>query len=295
VLAAIGIAQVLRRRPLLVQAVLIPIVLVVVAADLWTARPAHGTNKIVVPSPYQRLAKLPKGIAVEYPLLPAEQSQYGDVFYQGWHDKPILNGYYPGSAEENRALQLTNLAVPATARGLDALGVRYVLVRRDLKAAHLPDPGRPGRAFRLITEDPYIALYELRLPHPEVLVSPMDGFAAAEGKRPKTFQWLLKSEGTIELRGTCSPCTGTVTMVLTSLAQPRQVTIRDPDGRTLASVRVVRSKKVRFPVRFDRKLVLRLTTGPGPQSIARTVGGTDPRSVSVSVARQTFTFGRRGR
>ena len=126
-LAAIGIAQVLRRRPLLLQAVLIPIVLVLVAADLWTARPAHGTNKIVVPSPYQRLAKLPKGIAVEYPLLPAEQSQYGDVFYQGWHDKPILNGYYPGSPEENRALQLTNLAVPRTARGLDALeagGVR---------------------------------------------------------------------------------------------------------------------------------------------------------------------------
>jgi hypothetical protein len=232
-------------------------------------------------------------MAVEYPLLPAEQSNYGDLFYQGWYDKPLLNGYIAGSPQENRALQLRNLSDPATARGLKALGVRYVLVRQDWKIARLPDPGRPGRDFRLVTKDPYIALYELRVPGDQVLVMPMDGFAPTEGTDSKQYQWLLQPEGTIELRGTCSPCTGTVRMKFGSFSRSRDVTVRAPSGAVLAHARG-KSRTLRFLVRFDRKLELRVSATPGPQSIAATTGSVDQRSVSIAVTKESFELRRGG-
>jgi hypothetical protein len=292
-LAAMAMASIVRRRAVVIQGVLLAIMFVAIAGDLWTARPAQGTNKIGVPLTYQRLAQLPKGIAVEYPLLPADQSQYGDVFYQGWHNKPIVNGYYEGSPEESRDLALSDLSKPPTARGLQALGVRYVLVRQDLKAARLPDPGRPGRGFRFVTKDPYIALYELTLPGPQVLVTPMEGFAPPEQGPRGPFQWLIEPEGTVELRGSCSACNGFVRMTVGSFAQQREVTVRAPDGKLLARVRVSESRELRFPVHFNRKLALRIEAAPGPQSIAKTIGSADPRSVSISV--QNVSFELRGK
>jgi hypothetical protein len=294
-LAAIGMLAIVRRKPPLLQAGLLTLMLVLIAGDLWTAEPGKGTNKIGIPATYQRLAKLPNGIAAEYPLLPADQSQYGDVFYQGWHHKPIINGYYAGSPEENRDLALGKLSDPATARGLAALGVRYVLARQDIAAAKLPDPGRPGRGFRFITKDPYIALYEVALPGPQGLVSPMEGFAAPEGSPRGPFQWLLQADGTIEVRGSCSPCTGVVRIRVATFARPRLITVLAPGGDVLARARVTGEKTLRFPVRFHRKLTLRLEADPGPQSIARTTGAPDPRSVSLSVAGASIAFGQSGR
>jgi hypothetical protein len=279
-LAAIGMTSIVRRRALLLQGVILAVILVAVMGDLRAARPGSGTNKIVVPATYERLAKLPKGIAVEYPLLPAEQSPYGDVFYQGWHDKPIVNGYFPGTPAENRALRLGDLSDPATARGLEALGVRYVLIRQDLKAANLPNPGRPGRDYRFITKDPYIALYELDRKRPGTLVLPWDGFAPTEEVAGGRFQWLTQDQGTIEVRGSCTVCAGVVRLTLRSFAQPRDVTISTSDGKVLVDARHVNARRLSIPVRFNRKLVLRIEARPGPQRIS----AIDPRSVSVSIA-----------
>jgi hypothetical protein len=292
-LAAMGMFTMVRRRRVLLQGVLLSLLLVITAGDLWAARPAHGTNKIVVPPTYLRLKDLPQGMAVEYPLVPAEQSNYGDLFYQGWYDKPLLNGYIAGSPQENRALGLRDLSDPTTARGLKALGVRYVLVRQDWKVSRLPNPGRPGPQFRLITKDPYIALYELRVPGDQVLVTPMDGFAPTEGVGSREFQWLLEREGTIELRGSCSPCIGTVRMKFGSFSRPRDVTVRAPNGAVLARARGT-SRTLRFPVTFARRLVLRVSATPGPQSIAATTGSADQRSVSIAVTRESFELRRSG-
>jgi hypothetical protein len=289
VLAALGLLAIVRGRPLALQGALLALALVVVAADLW-ARPAQGTNKIAVPETYLRLADMPKGIAVEYPLVPAAQSGYGDIFYQAWHDKPILNGYYEDSPEEHRALALSDLSERATASGLRALGVRYVLLRRDIEAAGLPDPGRPGRGFKLLTRDPYIALYEVRLPGRHGLVSPMEGFAGVEEGPAGRFQWLEDDRGTIEVRGTCSPCAGTVRMSVESFGRPRSVTVRGPDGRVLARARRLVRRTLRVPVRFDRKLELSVETEPGPQSVSELTGTADSRSVSISVRNATLTF-----
>jgi hypothetical protein len=291
-LAALGMLWIVRRRPAGVQYALLAVLLVVVGADLRTARAGQGTNRIGVPPPYERLAAMPDGIAVEYPLVLAENTSYGDVFYQGWYDKPILNGYRAGTPDESRALRLRELSDPRTTRGLGALGVRYLLLRRDLEVAGLEDPGRPGRRFTRITQDPYIALYELRPSRRDTLVTPMEGFAPVEEGPEGRFQWLIEPEGTIELRGSCAPCAGTVAITLRSFARGRDVTVRGPGGTVLARTRVATSKRLRFPVRFDRKLLLEIEATPGPQSIAETVGSPDTRSVSVSVSRESFRFER---
>jgi hypothetical protein len=281
-LAGLGMLFLVRRRGRMPQAAIVALVLAVVMADLWARPPDGGTNRIVVPATYERLAALPEGIAVEYPLLPAESSSYGDVFYQGWHDKPILNGYRVGP-DENRALRLADLNAAATAQGLQALGVRYVLARRDLETAGLPDPGTPGRAYRFVTADDYIALYELRLPGPQVLVTPAEGFGPPEVGPRQRSHWLVEPQGTIALRGSCAPCAGTVRIRVGSFERPRTVTVRGPGGRALAQARVApdATRAITVPVRFDREAELRIETSPGPEPISRATGSADPRSVSI--------------
>jgi hypothetical protein len=163
-------------------------------------------------------------------------------------------------------------------------------VRRDLKAAGLPNPGRPGRAFRFVTEDPYIALYELRQRGPNVLVTPGDGFGPPEVGAGGRSHWLLEPDGTVKLRGSCAPCVGTVAMTVGSFVGVRRVTVRGPEGNVLASARVSRPQRLRFPLRFDRKAELRIEAEPGPQSISEATGSADPRSVSVSVGGTSFSF-----
>jgi hypothetical protein len=291
-LAALGMCWIVRRRAPALQYVILAVVLIGTAADLRTARAGEGTNKIGVPPSYEALARMPDGIAVEYPLVPAEQSGYGDVFYQGWYDKPILNGYRAETPEENRAVRLHDLSDPRTTRGLGALGVRYLLLRRDLKEAGLRDPGRPGARFERIAEDPYIALYELRPSRRDTLVTPMEGFAPVEEGPEGRFQWLREPEGSIELRGSCKSCAGIVTMTVRNFSRTRNVTVRSPDGTVLARTRVATTKRLRFPVRFSRKLLLTITAAPGPQSIAETVGSPDTRSVSVSVSNESLRLDR---
>jgi hypothetical protein len=287
-LAALGLYWAVRGREWRVQGAVIALVLAVVAADLW-ARPPIPTNAIAAPSTYLRLAQLPRGITAEYPLLPAESSSYGDIFYQAWHDQPLLNGYPPGSPEENRALLLTDLSDPGTARGLSALGVRYVLVRQDLKAAGLPDPGVPTDDYKLTTRDDYIALYELRVVGRHVLVVPGDSFDSPESSPDGLYQWLLEDEGTIDVRGArCSPCTGTLRLVVASFDRPRVVTIRDPSGRVLMRRRVGEATTISLPVSFTRRVGLRISSDPGPQSVSEALGTGDTRSVSLAVSRPSF-------
>jgi hypothetical protein len=294
-LAGLGALAIVRQRPPAFAAALLAVLLAIVATDLW-ARPLHGTNKLVIPPTYGKLAQLPDGIAVEYPLLPAEHSQYGDVLFQGWHDKPIVNGYYQGSGEENRAVLLDDLSRPSTARGLAALGVRYVLVRQDIRQASLPDPGRPGREYRLVARDPYIALYTLDAPRQQTLIAPMEGFGVPErGPDGPRFQWLQEREGVIEVRGNCSPCTGTVSMTVRNFAQPHDVKVEGPDGRVLSQARIGDPRRLRFRVSFDRRMELKVSADPGPQSIDDTIGGGDPRSVSISLDSVSFALDRHRR
>jgi hypothetical protein len=298
-LAGLALAALLRRLRPGPAAAVTAVALVLVAADLRTA-PEDGTNKIVAPRVYTDLAKRPAGLAAEYPLLPAEQSQSGDVFYQGWHDKPLVNGYLPGSGQENRALALTDLANPRTAEGLAALGVRWIMVRQDIEAAGLPDPGRPtpASAYRLLARDDYLALYELRVTGRPVLASPWTGFhppdRAPDGA---TATWLREPRGELEVRGRgCTPCSGTLRMDVGSLGgEPRTVTITAPGGRVLARERTT-GGRIEVPLRFSGRVRLGIAATPGPKPISAVLApSADPRSVSVSVDRLRFIPGRAAR
>ena len=290
VLASIGIARLARGRPTVVRAALLSVIFIAVAGDLC-ARPPVGTNKLIIPPSYTRFARMPPGIAAEYPLVPAEQSNSGDIFYQGWHHHPLLNGYPAGSPEEARALRLTNLSDPHTADGLAALGVRYVLLRQDIVASKLPDPGKPGRGFRLVSQDGYIAIYRVTVRGPQVLASPATGFLGVESGPRGAFQWLGASRGTIDVRGSCSPCSGTLDVPITSFATPRDVTFSDGDGRILARARHVTVSRVRVPVRFSRHTSLHVDVGPGPLRISDVLHTPDTRSVSVGVGEPVFVPG----
>ena len=292
-LAALGIHALARNRPPAVQLAVAALALAVIATDLW-ARPAQGVNQFEIAPAYKRLAALPPGIAAEYPLLPAAQSQFGDTFFQAWYDKPIVNGYLETSPEESRALRLSRLEDPDTPKGLKVLGVRYVLLRRDIVAAGLGDPGRPARTLKPLFRDDRITLYELDQPGRHVLVSPKDGFSITELGTAGLFQWMDEPEGTVELRGNCDPCTGVVRMTVGTFYRPRTVRISGPDGRPLAHARVRKSAELEFPVRFRRRLELRIESDPGPQSISETTGSQDPRSAGLSIGDASFTFDREG-
>jgi hypothetical protein len=295
ILAALGIDALVRRRAAVVQFAMLGLLLALIGADLW-ARPAQGVNRFTVPEAYHRLAALPNGIAAEYPLLPADRSQYGDTFWQSWYDKPVLNGYLEGSPEEGRAMRLSQLSDPATAKGLKALGVRYVLLRGDIVAAGIADAGRPGRWFRPLYRNPQVSLYEVTQPGPQVLVAPMEGFSAAEIDPNGLVQWMVEDKGTVELRGQCDNCTGEVRMNVGTFDKPRRFTVTGPGPRTLARVYVAKPRDLRFRVHFNRKLVLHVQSDPGPQSISATNGDPDPRSVGISIGRTSFTFSKaRGR
>jgi hypothetical protein len=123
----------------------------------------------------------------------------------------------------------------------------------------------------------------------------MKGFSPTENGADGLFQWMVKREGTIELQGSCSRCAGEVRVNVGTFARPRRVSILGAGGQTLARAFVTKSTELHFPVRFSRRLVLRVQSDPGPQSITATTGQPDPRSIGISVGRTSFTFAHRGR
>jgi hypothetical protein len=264
---------------LAVQAAVLVAVAAIVVLDL-RVRPV-GTNDLGVPPVYKTLERLPAGLVAEYPIEPSGFGDYSAEFYQDAHDKPIINGYTHGSLSESRALGLAKLDSALTPGRLRMLGVRYVVLTRLPVDPGITDPGTPGPGLRLIRRGPYHALYAVDAdPVPLVTIGP--GFALPEKTPEGTLQWLVNDKGEIELRARCSPCVGRLEVIAKSLARPRQVTLRGPDGRTL-SVRTVgvRARKVSFPVRFDRTTLLTVTTSPNRER----AGPTDPRSLSVSMVR----------
>ena len=250
---------------------------VVVVLDL-RIRPV-GTNTMVIPPIYKELKQPPDGLVVEYPIEAAGHGDYSAEFFQDFHGKPILNGFDSETLSEFRALRLDKLSRPVTPGRLSMVGVRYVVVTHVPIEGGVTRPGSPGKGLHLIMPGKYASLYSVQAkPLPLVTLGP--GFSLPEQTPTGIIQWLSSDEGEIELRAPCSPCVGTLNVVATSFAQPRSVTLRGPDGRTLAVRRVgVRPQSISFPVRFDRRALVKVTTSPAPQPAGRA----DTRSLSVSM------------
>ncbi len=291
-LASVGLSSLVRgRRPGARMAILVA-ASVLIPLDLW----AHSYGVINrlhpkdVPSVYYALKRQPPGLAAEYPLVPTGfDPTYDSLFFQSIHGKPLLNGYLEGTVEEHRALSLANLADPATAPRLAALGVRYVLLESTPPSYGLPAPGTPGRGFQRLAQDAFGTLYRVTAqPAGLALPAVADGFADTETDAMGTFNWLQSPVGTLELAGRCSRCSGVLTMTVASFARPRVVTVTTSDGRVLARTQVAGPTKLTVPFSYVGHAQLDLRTSPGPQSIQKTIGGPDTRSVSVQVRDLAF-------
>jgi hypothetical protein len=290
VLAGIGLYGLTRGRAWWIQIAILLCASVAVPLDLW-GRLAGRTNTLSVPGIYTSLASQPKGLVAEYPLTPVGHNNYGDLFFQNVYEKPMINGYLEGTAEERRALSLANISDPATGPGLAALGVRYVLLDAAPPGYDLPSPGKPGRDFRLLFSEPYGSLYLVTArPSRPALPAPGESFGADEVTPAGNFSWLEQPRGTIEIAGGCVQCRGVLTMTLTSFARPRTVVISSADGRLLASRVVAGPTRLAVPLEFAGHTSVHLAATPGPQSIIKTTGSPDPRSVSVSVGNLDFAW-----
>ncbi len=289
VLAGIGLHALTRGRVWWVQVAILLCASVAVPLDLW-GRLIGRTNTIETPGVYAALAREPLGLAAQYPLTPNGYNLYDELFFQNAGGKPLINGYPEGTAEERRALSLANLTEPTSAPRLAALGVRYIVVESTPPDYGLAPPGKPGRGFRLLYKEPYANLYAVTAkPLSPALAADGEGFSVNETTPLGNFSWLVQPRGTIELAGGCVHCSGVLTMTLIPFARPRTVVVSTAGGHVLARRLVAGPTRVSVPLEFSRHASVGLAATPGPQSIIKTIGGSDPRSVSVQVGDLEFT------
>jgi hypothetical protein len=286
VLAAVGLDTLVRGRTPLLRFAIMLVATIAVPLDLWTSQKGH-VDKIVTPAIYKTLARQPAGLVAEYPLAAAGGNTYSDVLFQSAYNKPMINGYLEGSAQELRALSLYNLAAPTTASQLATLGVRYVLLdSAPASWGQWPPTGQPGVGFRLITREPYAALYAVTAhPSSPALATPGEGFKPVLITASGLHTWLEQTSGVIDLTGTCTTCDGTLSITLTSVARTHRVTIFGSNGNRLAHGPVTGSTTVSLPLQFKRHMNLRLTATPGPQPLSGAVAS----SASVEVTHLEFT------
>jgi hypothetical protein len=284
-LAGIGLSALVQRRSARTGLAIMLAATVLIPLDLW-ARVPHPTASYSPPPVFTTLAHQPKGLTAEYPLTPAGATFYWDVFFQGAHRMPMLNGYLQGTLQEHRAVELANLADPSTGPRLAALGVRYVVSEKGPSPFGSPPSGVPGRGFRKLGSDWFATLYRVTAaPAGPAVAAAGPAFSDTEpGSGGVPFNWLQQPSGTIELTGLCRhDCRGVVEMTLASFAKPRLVTISNA-GQVLFQREVSAPTKVALPVTYGPTRQLTISATPGPQSIAATIGGPDTRTVSIQVS-----------
>jgi hypothetical protein len=292
-LAALGLNAVLRKRPTALRIFALACVAVIFAVDL-RAQPSPPTTKIRYPAVYELLKNQPPGIVAEYPLNLAPVTERLESFYQEAHEHALFSGAPTGSQAESRKQELQFLLAKRTVSDLAAYGVDYVI-------AHHPDPSRsprPGQAIdglREIGGDSEATLYRL-VGRPSGFTSyGIRGFYLTEAPAPG-MRWMGRNGAELELIGRCRPCAGTVSFPAGAFAEPRELTIKDDHGRAVFSDQIELSgDRVRFPIRFSKRIVLRLSTVPPPITINRVIPGPDARTVSISLGQPVIFVAERRR
>ena len=284
VLAGLGFAALTNSRRRAWQIALSVVAVAVLVTDLW-ARPDPGTTRVRFPAVYHTLAKLPRGILAEYPLQTGINSTSEYTYNQQAHHQPLFNGFTANTESESRKMELASLTGRGVVPGLSRLGVRYVLVRPIIDpVAGYPKPGQRIPGLKKIAQDRYATLYRVVARPAREQVVAIRGFHLPEGTPPNFVRGVRENGAELEVEASCDVCRGVVSFRAASFAQPRVLTIRDPAGRVLARASVGLSfRSVRVPVQFSRKLVLELSTQPGPESIQAVLGGQDTRRLSLQI------------
>jgi hypothetical protein len=275
-LAAAGLNVALRRlRPGLVVPVAMG-VLSLVLVDLW-ARPPGAVTSPGAPTVYRVLARQPPGLVAEYPILPAATPNYAAIWYQGVHDKPIINGYKEGE-DESRKLELANLGDAETGPDLARLGVRYAVVHKEY------DLSPPVAGFELLHRDRYAALYRVTAVPAGEGVDGLSGFAVPEGPPDGEYRWLGAATGRVLVWATCGRCAGVLTFQTSSAGTPRVLRISQAGREIHRQVVPPTPVTMTVPVSLvDGRAVLSLTVAPGP-----TTGSGDPRALAITFGEPSF-------
>ncbi|QEC46243.1 hypothetical protein FSW04_00745 [Baekduia soli] len=285
VLAGFGLAQLSARLGRVGGVALLAAATVLVPLDLIN-RQASGVISTLSDQPaYKLIENQPKGIVAQYPLYPNGYGDYGDIFFQGFHDMPVINGY-AGTAQENRDVSLASLADPATVPALATLGVKYLVVTEVPTQPPVVAPGVPPAAdVQFLGRAKYggstARVYRVTA-RPQPLVSATDGFGSVEGTAPNQAQWLMAPVGKLAVTAACQTCSGTLRFRLATMVQPRMVTIRDARGQ------VVWRRSVQPGVELKATVPIQISHGQGQLAVSTVPGiqeapGPDPRSMSVMV------------
>lgn len=287
ILAALGAAAVLRGRSPAVRAAFVAALAVIVPLDLW-AQFSPRVEKLETPGIYGVLRTQPPGIVAQFPLRPTEQgADYRDLFFQQSHGKPMLNGYPPRSAAEERAIGLNDLAHPDAAARLATLGVRYALVEHEPRPG-FPATAKPRRGFSLIADSEFAALYRVSHARKAILLEPVSGFGGREGGPGTEFRWMTANPAELTVRG-CAPCRGELRFIAVSFVRARTLRVLTESGRLLVRARIPPGRtRVRVPLDLSGTARLRFETDPGPLSVREALGAADDRSLSVSVGTIRF-------
>jgi hypothetical protein len=286
ILAGLALSAALRNATFRARIVVLALLSVLIGGDLW-ARPPQGTAHLKHPAIYDVLKHEPSGIVAEYPQPEPALAQNLTSLYQDVHEHPLFDGYDAGTESESRKMELQYLLAPRTVPDLAAYGVGYVVVHAYGKGrpSWLPRPGDRVPGLKMIAGDTSDALYLITARPSRTTSYALSGFNGPEGTPPKIVRWLSDNGGKIELRSDCDRCEGDVSFTSGSFVKPRMLTIRDTTGRVLHRQLIsIGTDRVRFTVRFSRRLVLVFDTDPAPVQINEVIGGEDTRHFGVFVS-----------
>jgi hypothetical protein len=299
VLAAFAFEWLLRRRR---GTLVAGIVAALVVVELAAGPPIPTWRTDTVPSHVEWLREHPGGIVASYPL-PIEQPTLRLGAEETWHitqhGHPLFalpGGGTGGTREEAVRIVASNLADPVAGGILAAERVRYVVVHDDVYRAAggeppaldssvyrlAVDPQGPTRIYTvaaapadldrvLLEQSSRIALARAT-PAPEAEYG--DGFNAPERfEDGREWRWMVQG-GRIEV-SSAEP--GRYYLVLDAFGNSveRTVTLRDANGRTLASTTVTTSRQTHMlgPFQLSAPTELALAADPGPQPLDATRSG----------------------
>lgn len=284
ILAVIGVDYLTRGRPQAVRFVITLLLTAIVVLDLWAPQRGH-VLRIKRPGIYAALERLPAGLVAEYPMAKAGLERYRERFNQSYYRMPTINGYEEGTSAEMLAFSLASLAQPGTVGRLAALGVKYVVLNKFQETTSWIASTAPATGLHLIAETPEASLYAVDAkPQSPVVVAPGQGFIPDQFSGEVPVAGLATARGEIQLRGSCAPCQGTLTMLI-GVGSLRHEVVIASGRRTLLRAKEEGLNRLLLSVSFDRHLKLTIATYPGPPPENPQISG---RFVSLTVQELEF-------
>ena len=286
-LAAFGIAWLLKRVPGRAAPVAVAALAAVVVFDLRIDSTAFPSE---APAVYHALAAQPgDDPRVEYPLArPVQPEHLHYIFYTRAAERPLMNGGRQGTLGSSIQDRLLDPSDPETARTLAALGVRWAVIHPYFYPEGAYPP--PGPGFRHVGDYDRASLFEVVAEPPAVIAVPGDGFGLPETTSTGTEQWLESSAGKIALINSTDAIQPTrLRFSLGSFAVNRRVAITYGD-RVLFDQAVFGTRDISLAVPAGQGVsMIEIETRPGPIAVGPLVGNDDPRSVTLRMSSITAT------